>query len=113
MRLEMFFNQYIQDLPFRTLAVDLSEHGLAAQRLTDKQWTRSRVVGIELELPGTGEIVWAKAETQFEAIDRHFHRAGLRFVAMARRHERLIRDYVREKRIERYAWWQRVSRLAT
>lgn len=104
--LDMFFNQYIQDHPIRALAVDVSEHGLAAQRLVDRVRPRTSVVAVEFELPGTGEVIWARGETQFERIDRDFHRAGIRFVAMARKHERLIREFVWDRRLSLFARWR-------
>jgi hypothetical protein len=104
--LDMFFNQYIHDRPVRSLAVNVSEHGLAAQRLVERVTQHARIVGIEFELPGTGEVIWAKAETQFESIDRDFHRAGIRFLAMARRHERLVREFVWDRRLGALARWR-------
>jgi c-di-GMP-binding flagellar brake protein YcgR len=104
--LDMFFNQYIRDEPVRTLAVDVSEHGLAAQRLIERVRRRARVVAVEFELPGTGELIWASGVTQFERVDRDFHRAGIRFVAMARRHERLIREFVWDRRLRLSARWR-------
>jgi hypothetical protein len=104
--LDMFFNQYIHDQPVRTLAVNVSEHGLAAQRLVERISRHARVVGVEFELPGTGEVIWAKAETLFERIDRDFHRAGIRFLAMARRHERLVREFVWDRRLGAQARWR-------
>jgi c-di-GMP-binding flagellar brake protein YcgR len=105
-RIEMFFNQYIHDHPFRSLAVNVSANGLAAHRLVEKTSRHARVVGVEFELPGTNEIIWASAETEFEAIDQNFHRAGIRFLAMARRHERLVRDFVRERQRWLHAGWR-------
>ena len=102
----MFFTQYIQEHPYRSLAVNVSEHGLAAQRLVEPSARHARVVAIEFELPGTGEVIWAKAETQFEAIGRDFHRAGIRFLAMARRHERLVREFVWDRRLGALARWR-------
>jgi hypothetical protein len=104
--LDMFFNQYIQDHPVRSLAVDVSEHGLAAHRLAERDSRHGRVVAIEFELPGTGEVIWARGETQFESLDRDFHRAGIRFVAMARRHERLVREFVWDRRLQTLARWR-------
>jgi hypothetical protein len=104
--LDMFFNQYIRDEPVRTLAVNVSEHGLAAQRLVERTTRHARVVAVEFELPGTGEIIWARGETQFERIDRDFHRAGIRFVAMARKHERLVREFVWDRRLRLLARWR-------
>ena len=45
-------------------------------------------------MPGTGEIIWAGAEPRFHSVDSRTHFSGLHFVAMAPKHERLIRDYV-------------------
>jgi hypothetical protein len=105
--IDMFFNQYIHEHPFRSVAVNVSEHGLAAHRLVETRVIRNaRVVGIEFELPGTGEVIWAKGETQFEAVDRDFHRAGIRFLAMARRHERLVREFVWDRRLRALARWR-------
>jgi c-di-GMP-binding flagellar brake protein YcgR len=105
-RVEMFFNQYIRDEPYRSLAVNVSANGMAAHRLVEKTSRHARVVGIEFELPGTGEVIWASAETEFEAIDQHFHRAGIRFLSMARRHERLLREFVRERQRWLNAGWR-------
>jgi len=110
--LDMFFTQYIRERPFRVLAVNVSENGIAARRLVEPLTTHARVVGIEFELPGTSEVIWAKAETQFEAIDRDFHHLGIRFLAMAGRHERLLRDYVRERQLRASAWWRHHVRVA-
>jgi hypothetical protein len=105
-KLDMFFNQYIQEHPVRSLAVNVSEHGLAAERLVERVSRHARVVAIEFELPGTGEVIWAKGETQFEAIGRDIHRAGIRFLAMARRHERLVREFVWDRRLRALARWR-------
>jgi hypothetical protein len=56
-------------------------------------------VGLEFALPGTGETIWAHAETLFESIDRGVQRAGLRFVGMAHKHERLLHDYLMDRRL--------------
>jgi len=105
-KLDMFFNQYIHDHPVRTLAVNVSEHGMAAHRLVERVTHHARVVSVEFELPGTGETIWAKGETLFERIDRDFHRAGIRFLAMARRHERLVREFVWDRRLAAMARWR-------
>ena len=66
--------------------------------------------GLEFELPGTGEIIWAGAECRFDAVGSDFHLTGLRFTAMARKHERLIRDYVRDKEWMLERMWLRLRR---
>jgi len=104
LRLQVYLNEYIRDRPYRALAFDISESGLAIQKLTEPVVRPARVVSLELELPGTSEVIWARAESRFDAVGDDFHVSGLRFAAMARKHDRLLRDYVRERR-------QRIQRL--
>lgn len=98
----MYLNEYIKDRPYRALATDISEAGLAIQKLTEPivpHTGQSGLVGLELELPGTNEVIWASAESRFDAVGRDFHVSGLRFRDMARKHQSLLRDYVRERRL--------------
>ena len=96
-RTEMFLNQYVREQPYRALATNVSPTGLFVQKLAMPRTRHSPSVGLEFELPGTGEIIWARAECRFDTVASDFHVTGLRFTAMAQKHERLIRDFVREK----------------
>jgi c-di-GMP-binding flagellar brake protein YcgR len=102
-RLQLHLNQYIRDRPYRAQALDISETGLLIQRLTERVARPSRIVALELELPGTREVIWASAEARFDSVGADFHVSGLRFAAMARKHQRLLSDYVHERiqRLER------------
>jgi c-di-GMP-binding flagellar brake protein YcgR len=111
LRLQLHLNQYIKDRPYRALAVDISETGLALHKLTEPIVPHAPAIGLELELPGTNEIIWASAESRFECVGPDFHFSGLRFAAMAHKHRRLLRDYVRERRL-RIARLLRFSRYA-
>lgn len=99
LRLQLYLNQYIKDREYRALAVDISESGLAVQKLTEPVVPHASVIGLELELPGTNETIWCAAEPRFDAVGNDFHVSGLRFRAMARKHRSLLRDYVRERRL--------------
>jgi hypothetical protein len=94
--LRTHMNQYVRDVPYQALALDVSEEGLAIRKPT-QPLPDHRVVGLELELPGTSEVIWASAEPRFHSAASGTHFSGLHFIAMARKHERLIRDYVRER----------------
>lgn len=96
-RVELFLNQYIHDRPFRALATNLSQTGLLLQKLIEPSLPLSRTVGLEFELPGTGEVVWASAEPRFDTTDNDFQISGLTFTAMAGKHERLLIEFVRQK----------------
>ncbi len=96
-RTEMFLNQYVREQPYRALATNVSPTGLFVQKLAMPRTRHAPTVGLEFELPGTGEIIWARAECRFDTVASDFHLTGLRFIAMAQKHERLVRDFVREK----------------
>jgi c-di-GMP-binding flagellar brake protein YcgR len=104
--LEIFLNQYIRDRPFRALAADVSETGirLAHVKLPGLRLDPTdRVVGLELELPGTGEVIWARGEVCHEVRGGALSTAGVRFDAMPRIHARLIREFCHERRRQKLA----------
>jgi hypothetical protein len=96
--IKLFCDEHLRDRPLRSVATDMSERGLSLRRVGDTRTARE-AVGLEFALPGTGEIIWAHAETQFEEFDQGVHRAGLRFVGMAGKHQRLLHDYLMDRRL--------------
>jgi len=104
----MFLNQYVREQPYRALATNVSPNGLFVQKLALPRTRHAPSVGLEFELPGTGEIIWARAECRFDSVAADFHLTGLRFTAMAQKHERLIRDYVREREWMLERMWLRL-----
>jgi len=96
--LELLMNEYMQDRSYRALSVNISESGLYVNKVVGSLARRSRVVGLEFELPGTGEVIWARGEVCYDTIDDCFHGQGIRFTGMPKVHQRLIRDYCIEKR---------------
>jgi len=97
----MFLNQYVRDLHFRALATNLSPSGLLIQKLLEPNIPLSRVVSVEFEIPGTGEVVWARAEPRFDTLDSDFHMSGLTFTGMASKHERLLHEFVFDRKFSR------------
>ncbi len=98
LRLALTMNEYVKDDPCPALARDVSEGGLALQKQADPRQRPVELVNLEIALPGTNETIWATAEPRFDALHRTLQVSGLRFVSMARKHERLIHDYLRERR---------------
>jgi len=94
----MFLNEYVRDRAHRCMAVNLSPTGLHVNRLLTPFSRENRVVGLEFEIPETSETIWARGEIRYDAMDRYFHGTGIEFTGMARAHERIIRDYVLERR---------------
>jgi hypothetical protein len=94
----MFLNEYVQDRAHRAFSVNISETGMYLNKVIQPMSRQSRVVGLEFELPGTGELVWARGEVAYDSIDEYFHGQGVRFTGMPRAHARMLRDYCVEKR---------------
>ena len=98
LRMRVFLNEYVGDDPCQAIVRDVSETGLSLVKLPDAAPRPVEVVTLEVELPGTNETIWASAQPRFDALNPDYQISGLRFVSMARKHERLIRDYLRERR---------------
>ena len=93
---------------------DRAESGLALQRMqADRRRRRPEVldgaprrldggklmvVGLELEVPGMDESIWASARVCYRKDDHLASGLGMRFVAMARSHARLLREFCVEMR---------------
>jgi hypothetical protein len=82
------------------MVVNLSPSGIYLNRLLRPFHRETPVVGLEFELPGTSEVIWARGEARFDTLNNYFHGTGVEFTGMAKAHKRLIRDYVLEKREE-------------
>jgi hypothetical protein len=81
--------------------VDVSEQGLRLERPLRGR-ADSRIVQLEFTLPEVDEIIWAKGEICFDQLRRTpdptapgpLRSSGVRLVAAAGRHLRMLRDYV-------------------
>ena len=91
--LQMFLNQHVKDRVYRCLATNVGPSGLQVSRLPGLD-DGSRVLGLEFELPGTSEVIWARGEVRFDATDPYFRSTGIQITGIATSHQRLLRDYV-------------------
>ncbi|MCG8556525.1 MAG: PilZ domain-containing protein [Proteobacteria bacterium] len=92
-----YTNQVAGDEVQRWFAADLSALGLFMERprpLLEPARTPS-IVQVELPLPGIGESLWIKGEVVHDRSCGLFRSAGVRFQAMARKHQRWLRDWLR------------------
>ena len=96
--MEIFLNEYVRDRAHRALTVNISDTGLYVNKVLQPVQRSNRVVGLEFELPGTGETIWARGEITHDALDDYFHGQGIRFTGMAQMHARILRDYCIERR---------------
>lgn len=91
-----YVEQIIDDDPHRCFTSDLSAFGMYMERLAAPLWRQSAVVQVEIPLPDTSDSLWAKAEVVYDRVDSLFHGTAVRFTGMARSHQRLLREWLRE-----------------
>jgi hypothetical protein len=89
---------YVHDRPVRALAANLSDSGISMSAISMLAPPPGLVVGLELELPGIPDSIWASGQICYRTDDRMASGLGVRFVAMARSQARMIRDFCIEMR---------------
>lgn len=99
---ETLITSYVNDRPIRGLTEDLSDTGIGMSALSMLAPPPGLVVGLELDLPGVGESIWASGRVCYRTDDRLAaglaSGLGVRFLAMARSQARMVRDYCVEMR---------------
>jgi c-di-GMP-binding flagellar brake protein YcgR len=95
---EAMVTSYVHDRPVRGLATNLSDSGISLSAISMLAPPPGLVVGVELEVPGLDESVWAAARVCYRKDDRLASGLGMRFVAMASSHARMIREFCIEMR---------------
>jgi c-di-GMP-binding flagellar brake protein YcgR len=98
---ETYLTTYIDDRPARGFTMNLSETGLYVSSLVAEPLPPLTPVGIEIELPGQRDTIWAAGEIRHDELDDYFSGRGIRFTAMACLHERLLRNFCFQLRCER------------
>lgn len=93
-----YVDQYVNDDPHRCFTTDLSALGMYVERLVEPLSRKCNVVQLEISLPDTSDSIWARGEVVYDRFDSLFHGTAIHFTGMARTHQRLIRDWLRDKR---------------
>ncbi len=89
---------FVADRPVRILVEDLSDTGLRVHAVTPRAPAPGTVVALEVVLPDSDDSIWATAQVCHRTSDDLAAGLGMRFVAMAQRHARRLRDYCLEAR---------------
>ena len=90
-----YVEQIVGDDPHRCFTSDLSSIGLYMERPRAAR-APLRVVQLEIPLPNTSDSIWAKGEVVYDRFDALFHGTAVRFTGMARFHQRMLREWLRE-----------------
>lgn len=95
---ESMVTSYVHDRPIRGLAQNLSDTGMSMSAISMVAPPPGLVVGLEIELPGETDSIWAAGRVCYRKDDHLASGLGVRFVAMARSQARMIRDFCIEMR---------------
>ncbi len=95
---ETMVTSYVHDRPVRAVAGNLSDTGISMSSLALLAPPPGLVVGLEIELPGVEDSIWASGQICYRKDDQLASGLGVRFVAMARSHARTVRDFCVEMR---------------
>jgi hypothetical protein len=95
---ETLCSEVIDDREHYGMLVELSPNGVRLERPLSGRRDGS-IVQLEFELPDADEIIWAKGEVCFDRYRRldgvsAVRTTGVRLVAAASRHLRMLRDWV-------------------
>jgi c-di-GMP-binding flagellar brake protein YcgR len=98
----LFLDEYVDDRPHRALTTNISATGLYMHRVAvpGRQFGRdSNYVQLELALPGTRDTIWARGQIRYDDLGMDFvHGTGVQLTDIARGHQRLLRDFLYERK---------------
>ena len=92
-RLDIYLNKYIQGVPYMAKAADISPDGVSLAHLIEPAHHGKRV-GLQFQLPGSDEVIYAEGEVVREWVDQTHTGSGVRFTLMTERHRKMVDAYV-------------------
>jgi len=94
---DIYLNKIIDESRHLARARDISPDGIWLSKVLEPAHGR-REIGLEFQLPGSSEVIWAAGEVLREdvreAADGKIEGTAVRFTAMADRFRRMIEVYV-------------------
>ena len=100
--LDIFLNKFIEGTPYLCRTTDISAEGLYVGALIEPALlaaneTPGKTIGLQFQLPGTEEVIYAEGEIVRSQQRKRTRGFGVRFTHLARRHQMLIEGYVRTR----------------
>lgn len=89
---------YVHDRTVRALVSNISDTGINMSSISALAPWPGTVVGLEIDLPGLGESIWASGRVCYRKRENLTSGLGVKFVAMASSQARIVRDYCIEMR---------------
>jgi c-di-GMP-binding flagellar brake protein YcgR len=97
---DVFVNKFIEGTPYLCRTTDISAEGMYIGALIEPHEAANeepQTVGLQFQLPGTSEVIYAEGEVIRSQDRKRTHGYGIRFTHLARRHQMIIEQYVRQR----------------
>jgi hypothetical protein len=91
--LDIYLNKYVAGVPYMARTSDISKEGVALANLIEPDLAGKRV-GLQFQLPGSEEVIYAEGEIVREWAELTEERSGVRFTLLTERHKRMIEQFV-------------------
>jgi hypothetical protein len=93
--LDIYLNKYVAGVPYMARSSDISRDGLGLSHLIEPE-TAGHRVGLQFQLPGCPEVIYAEGEIVREWVDSGAEEegSGVRFTLLTDRHRKLIDQFV-------------------
>ena len=93
--LDIYLNKYVAGVPYMARTSDISREGVGLSHLIEPQMAGKRV-GLQFQLPGSEEVIYAEGEVvrEWADLDHEEEGSGVRFTLLTERHRRLIDQFV-------------------
>jgi c-di-GMP-binding flagellar brake protein YcgR len=93
--LDIYLNKYVAGVPYMARSADISQDGVRLAHLIEPQAQGHRI-GLQFQLPGSDEVIYAEGEVVREWADRRHSEegSGVKFTLVTERHRRLIEQYI-------------------
>ena len=93
--LDIYLNKYVAGVPYMARSSDISREGVGLAHLIEPTQAGHRV-GLQFQLPGSEEVIYAEGEIVREwcDLDHSEEGSGVKFTLLTERHKKLIEQYI-------------------
>jgi len=94
--LDIYLNKFVAGVPYLAKAWDISAEGVSLAHLIEPQ-NPVRRVGLQFQLPGSDEVIYAEGEVVRQWGDARRPKSGVRFTRLTERHRQMIHAFVHDQ----------------
>ena len=93
--IHIYMNKYVDGVPYMTRSADISCNGIGLAHLLEPKFDKKHV-GLQFQLPGSEEIIYAEGEIARDWIQsgRSIPGSYIRFTFLTEQHRKLVEAYV-------------------